>query len=846
MLSLLFLQTALAGDRELYARAIGVIEDHYLHVEDIDRAAMFREAGLQLESRVEWLLVDAAGATLHLTDGTPRPDGGWRADVTLQGDLPAALARLEDAVTGAGPAIDPKLDLRVEILRGIARTLDRHSVILHADGLDRFDERLSGTLSGIGATISPDARGLVVSELVPNAPAQRAGLIAQDRILKIDGVSTVGMTASVASTRIRGVAGSFVTLGLERGGAPLDVRIGREEIAIRNVTAARGPQDVGVVSIDHFSERTGAWLADALGELADMGILANGLIIDLRGNTGGSLLQSAEAADTFLQSGVIVTTAGREGRAVPGLVARIAAEPDAPPYAMPIAVLMDHSTASGSEILAGALARLDRALLLGTNSFGKGTVQKVYELDPHVKLKLTVAEYRLDGERTVNEIGLQPDIALEPVRFLEGRVWYPSPAREWARLPTGTPILWYAVDEGREAPPEIAAHVLLAAAGGGRHDLIDAANAVKGPLGDIEEARLIDAFEARGIDWRAAPPGATGTSSLPTLSLGFSAPPAAGEATELRATLQNRGPAIYRAAVRLSSVNPLWDDCVIPLGFVPPGGTATATTRITPEHGAPARSDQVIATLEADGRAPEALRTEIFATIGGASPMIALRARARTPDGDRVRVAVEVENRGGEALEGVTARFLFPDRPGIELFAGADKPLRIAPRATARVTLDVRVSAEWTEATLPLDLVVESDDYQRLGTFSLDIPRDGRSLRAEPPVLTLGALPAVARPGTLPFHLRATDDRALDHLLVFQGPETMDRRRSEPSVEHRRDKVAYHAATGRRAELDLVLDVVPGANHYVVVAEDDRGLRTVRDLYVLGEDGDAPAAVQAD
>ncbi|MFZ5480072.1 MAG: S41 family peptidase [Myxococcota bacterium] len=825
---------ALAGDQPLYERALGLVDEHYLRPEEIDRVAMFSEAGRQLESRIEWLIVEDAPGRLVLRDGS----GAWREEVELvrEVDLPVALAELEDAVARANLPLDPELDVRVEILRGVVRGLDRHSVILHADGLERFDERLSGTLSGIGATIGLDeARRLWVKDLHLGGPAIRAGLQVNDRITRIDGVRTTGMSTDDATDRIRGLAGTSVTVGVERGEAALDVVIRREEIALRNVTVARGPEDVGLLTIDHFSEQTRTWMADGLAELADMGVLANGLLVDVRGNTGGSLIQSAQAADTFLQSGLIVATVGRDQKPVPSLVARMEAHPENPPYAMPLAVLMDRATASGSEILAGALARLDRALLVGTNSFGKGTVQKVYQLDPAIKLKLTVAEYLLEGDHRVVDVGLQPDLELEEVVFGDGTIWWPSPTRARRHLPPGTPIVRYAATAGDDPPARIAAAIVAAAEGGSRADLLDAANRLKDRLAAEEDARLVAAFRERDVDWTAAP-APPGEPVAVDLALAFSQPPEAGRVVELQATLTNRGPALWRAAIRLESVNPLWDDVVVPIGAVPAGGVASGVTRVLPGALSPARTDRVTVTLEADGVDPTPLDSRTLPVLGGVPVAIAVQLRAHPEEGG-LRVALDLQNRGDRPLAGAIARFRFPDVEGIELGETGSKPVPLPAGRSAKATLHLVVKPSWTERTLPLALEIADEELGTVAVYELALPRDGTPLHLDPPAVSVDPPPQVLAPGATTLRLRAADDRGLDHVVVYGGTESMNRLRAEPTPEYQRDKLAYRAMSGRRGELEVPVEIVPGTNHFQVVAEDRMGLRTVRDVYVLGEDG---------
>jgi len=838
----LLVAPATAGELALYERALQLVDTHYLDPEQLSRPDMLAEAGEQLEGKLEWLLVDAEPGVVALRDG----DGGWSATVRLAdaADLPAALSRLEDAVRAAGRPIDAGVDLRVEILRGITRTLDRHSVVLHAEGLERFDERLSGTLSGVGATISVDDAGLFVREVVAEGPAGRAGLLAGDRLLSVGGVSTVGMVPADATTRIRGLAGSTVELVVRRAEQELRLPIRREEITIKNVKASRGPHGVGVVTIDHFSEQTRVYLLEALGELGDQGLLENGLVIDLRGNTGGSLIQSAQAADTFVGAGLIVGTVGRNGAPVPSLVPRMEAHADSPAYTMPIAVLMDNSTASGSEILAGALGTLDRALLVGATSFGKGTVQKIYQIDPAIKLKLTVAEYLLEGGLRVADGGLVPDVALEEVRVGEDSVWYPSPTRERRRHRPGTPTLRHVAEDDRTL--DVAATLVAAAAGPSRGEVLVSLRELEAELTAAEDARVAAALRERSIDWSAAP-APLDAEPVVEVRWSWSTPPTAGAATVLSATVTNRGPPLHRAALRLESVNPAWDDLVLPLGKLDRGATRTGTVGVALDPGLPTRTDRVAVALEADGISARALPSRDVTTIGEALPPLAITARAapRADDGT-VRVTLDIDNRSDRLLGGLVARFAFPDVDGIELLDARTPPTSVAARSSRQVELRLRVGPDWSAATYPLDVTVSDDRVRRLAAWELALPRDGAAVRLEPPTLTIEAPPTVLPPGTARIKVRATDDRALDHVVVYAGLETVNRARVTPAVEHARDKVAWRAGRGRRADLTLDLPVLAGVNRYVIVAEDKAGLRTVRDVYVLGDEGGGGVTVLPD
>lgn len=839
---LLLLLPAFAADAAPYQRAVSLIEELYLWPEQVDRLGMFVDAGEQLERRIEWLLVEPRGWELVLSDGT----GDWQAQVRLDAttDVPAALARLEETVRTAPRPIDPAVDPRVEILRGMVQRLDRHTTVLHGSSLQRFDERLSGTLTGIGVTLQVADGQLRVGSVQPDSPAARAGIAVGDRVLRIDGLSTVGMGPTDAGGRIRGPAGTPLMLTIGRGAEVFDLALTREAVKLRNVTSAVGPDDVGVVRIEHFSEQTHAWLLRSLDELEAGGSLAEGLVVDVRGNTGGSLLQSADAVDTFVDRGRIVRTVGPDGGPVTGLAPEIDAQDEATRYTGPLVVLMDRKTASGSEILAGALSRMGRALLVGTPSFGKGTVQKVYEVAPGIKLKLTVAEYRLAGDERVTEAGIPPDLVLTEFRFGADGVWYPEPGRERARVGAGTPAIpavfeepgWRpdgSPPEERDDVLEVAARVVSAAEGPNRVELLDALDLLRSRLASAADERLQAVFGLRGIDWSPAPGGAPPPTAHVRARLEVDGTLAAGDAVTLIASVRNDGPDLHRAAIRLRSTSQLWDDRVLPIGRLARGQAGTGTVRIEIPRDAAARADEVEAWLEAQDLPSMPVLRRTLKVDGSLAPELA-GTLALAPDGT---VEILLENRGDLGLDGLVARFAYPGVDGVELVEAETAPMRLSPGHDARTTLRLQVDPRRAEATLPLVLELEAADWGEVASWPVTLPRDGRPVRVQPPTVRVERT-GVSPPGRATLVVTASDDAALDHVVVFAGAETVDRSRWEPRVRYEGDKVAWRPLSGRRAELRVEVPVEPGVNRYEVTVEDRSGLRTETRAYILGRTSD--------
>ncbi len=828
------LTVAVAGDLAAYRGALALVDDHYLWPERIDHPRMFAAAANRLEKRVEPLQVDANEASARLRVG-PR---SWT--VPFRGDLPSALAQLEDAVAASGAEVDEDVDIRAELLKGALSTLDRHTVMLAGEGLERFDERLTGTLSGIGVTLKLVDRAIRIIDVYPNGPAARGGLAVGDRLTRIDGISTEGMLPADATTHIRGRVGTRVRLTVERGEAELDVELERMEITIPNVTGAAGPRGVGVVKIDHFSEQTLTNLERVLNDLREQGLLKVGVVLDLRGNSGGSLSQSARAADVFLDEGRIVTTAGRDGGKVPGLTRGFDARNDSR-FPLPATILLvDHETASGAEILAGALARLDRASMLGETTFGKGTVQTLYEIADGLKLKLTVAEYRVAQDVRVNEVGLAPDLALYPVRLGTQRFWYPDATRLRARRPGTAPILHYPdlgrIDEEDDVL-ELAATILASGTDPTRASVLAAQTTLLPSLSAIQASRLADALGSESLDWSPAP----GPTAPPHVQIGPAAGPLAraGERSDLRFDVVNNGAALFRAAIRLRSTNVDYDDVVVPIGHLLAGETRTVSTTVTPAIDSPSRVDRLVGVLECDGCTPMAVLDDTVAVEGGAQP--GLHAAARLADG---AVEVTLQNRGSITLTGVRVNIPFPDLAGVELGAADDLEHTLVPGAQVVVRQRITLSAD---TALALRLEVRADGWSELADWSLPIGHDGAVTTRDPPVVTVSAPRTRQAPGSSMIQVNAVDADGIDHLTVWAGPERVDRLRWDASVDWEEEKVAWRGDFGRRAHLAVVVPIVSGTNRIVVVAEDTHGVRTRRTLYVYGageHDDDGVALTQ--
>jgi carboxyl-terminal processing protease len=298
---------------------------------------------------------------------------------------------------------------------GLVAKLDPHSVFMRPDVYKAMHDEAIGEFDGLGLEVSVEGDALVVVTPVADSPAERAGLHPGDRILSIDGESTRDMTLGDALQRMRGAPGTKVVLEIMREGfqAPLKLTLVRDRVRMQSVEWR--PLDVerriAYVRVKAFQDRTDRAIRKALDDAraAFKGEIA-GLVLDLRNDPGGLLQQAVRVSDLWLSQGVIVSI---EGRSKSNVEIERAHEKETEP-AYPIVVLVNKGTASASEIVAGALQDHARAVLMGTQTFGKGSVQSIIELEDGSGLKLTVARYFTPKHRSIHGRGIAPDVVVEP------------------------------------------------------------------------------------------------------------------------------------------------------------------------------------------------------------------------------------------------------------------------------------------------------------------------------------------------------------------------------------------------------------------------------------------------
>ena len=299
-------------------------------------------------------------------------------------------------------------------IQGMLTDLDPHSTFLNRKNFRDMQVQTKGEFGGLGIEVTMEGGYVKVVSPIDDTPAYRAGIKAGDLITHLDGEHVQGLTLSKAVEKMRGPINSDIKLTIRREGTePFDVTITRDKIQIRSVRH-RIEDDAGYLRITNFSERTEDGVRRAIEKIKDkLGDKLVGYIIDLRNNPGGLLDQAVSVSDAFLEQGEIVSTRGRNK----DNAQRYHATPGDLTDGMPLVVLINSGSASASEIVAGALQDHRRAVVLGTKSFGKGSVQTIIPLGRSGAIKLTTQRYYTPSGRSIQATGIEPDIDVVQARI---------------------------------------------------------------------------------------------------------------------------------------------------------------------------------------------------------------------------------------------------------------------------------------------------------------------------------------------------------------------------------------------------------------------------------------------
>lgn len=676
------------------SRAIALIRDHYVDPDKIAPPLMLEEALQAVARLVPEMLVDAPR---QAHSQQPRSLRVRVADAELAVPLAPVtdLYRLDWSLLQAVrfvadqlPTDVPASQVEYVAVNGMLSTLDPYSHMLDPDAWRDMQTNTGGNFGGLGIVILASDGLLLVQSVIEGSPAQRAGLQAGDEIHQIDGEDTVNMTVDDAVDRLRGEVGTPARLAVKRQGwaKPQEVVVVRAVIHLQSVEWKVLDNGIAYAKVKAFQRGTADELAEAVQAMLRGGA-QNGLVLDLRDNPGGLLDEAVRMGDLFIAKGpaVITVTGGqrqRDERLVSG---------QGPLTQMPLAVLINGHSASASEVVAGALKYSNRAIVLGEQSFGKGSVQVPYEIGEGA-LKLTVAKYLVPGDISIHGIGITPDVGLqfvsatrEQVRLFGGPHYSRSLERTRARMAVHAPakplhnlrILLpeaRAADKGSGLPvdgpaeaierePRERAATLLRRSGHARASVTLAG--IQVDLADMARAddlELVQHLRRQGIDWRAGDRVSDPQLRVQIAGTAADAEIDAGDVLRLAVTLTNTGKKpLHRLHVLTQCDDPSLDDHEQLVGLLEPGANRTVNlrVRISMRHGdlqVPVtivaaqdgavlpQSDRVIVTIHGKEEPAFAFRY----TLDDQSPAQAATQRADgvLQPGEQAELRVEVRNGG--------------------------------------------------------------------------------------------------------------------------------------------------------------------------------------------------------
>jgi len=293
-------------------------------------------------------------------------------------------------------------------VQGMLRALgDRWSAYYTPGEFAQFSQGLDGSYSGIGVWVrSTPHHGLVIDSVQPGSPAASAGLLAGDQITAVAGSPTRGESVDAVVAALRGPDGTSVTVSIDRGGATQVLTVDRVTLVVHDVQTQQLADGVTLIRVAAFTRGVGRQVRDAVARLGAQ--TSGGVVLDLRGNPGGLLDEGVEVASVFLDGGPVVSYQ-RRGHGVRTLTANPGGD-----TSIPLVVLVDGATASAAEVVAGALQDRNRAVIVGSRTYGKGSVQEPTRLSDGSALELTVGRYRTPNGRMIDGKGVEPDVYVDP------------------------------------------------------------------------------------------------------------------------------------------------------------------------------------------------------------------------------------------------------------------------------------------------------------------------------------------------------------------------------------------------------------------------------------------------
>lgn len=854
------------------ARTAAIIGRHYYDAERIKPVKMLQEGFFSLSKKIPEMLVEFPEETsgsfkIGIAGQSKEIDMG-----DSQSSLNGILQPTADAFAFIAGAYHGDVDLadrEYAFINGMLKPLDPHSNLLTPEVFDEFKTQTEGEYGGLGIVVGMKEDELTVIAPLEGTPAAKAGIQTDDKILEIDHLPTINMPLSEAVDRLRGEVNSHVTLTLSRKNKePWEENLTRSKIVIESVKSkmvARGAKKIGVLSVRGFQEDTYADLESAVRKMTASHL--DGIVLDLRNNPGGLLDQSLEMADLFLDHGEILYTVGAEN----GNEEITHARSNNDILNVPMVVLVNQGSASAAEIVAGALKNNDRAVIMGVQTFGKGSVQSLFGLPDGASIKLTIAQYLTPGRVSIQAIGITPDIRLIPSlvkqnefdlkddtpfgeadleehlenRFaLQTKSYFNLPYLQLEKTKEESEYT-ITINEQKDYPLTLAMKLLSEAHHADKPSMLKEALPLLRQETEAQDEQIAKALKKEGIDWTKN----LGTNSS---SLQFSskfmaqkgntplADLKAGEEVTWEVTAANKGGQDVSQLIGVvHSENPLINEREFVFGKLKKGATFTSTVSFkVPEDILSFQEPVTINFFAGDTslNTPLKVATQF---VEKPKPVFAYRYKIfddgtfgskgnnnHIPEkGETIALDLTLKNSSANPSGPVIVNLANFKENQIFLREGRITVGPMAPGTEAETHLLFQIGKAFSKNALKLELSV-LDKPTRAGFVDhLEFPLSTTE-GFDPPQGVLQVAPLIqiskleSQGNTLHLSGTAHDDRALSDLMIYAGGK----------------KIFYKAAVGnsKLIPFDIPISLENGVNFIAIDARDDRKFVTEKTLTIMG------------
>jgi len=860
---------------KLVDRTLAAVGRHYVDPAEINAQEMLDKALDAIQKLVPDVIVrDRTSGQLSVTAGLATKRIKVKSTNRLS-ELASALEEVLDFVTkhyDSEDQIEPQ-EIEYAAIEGMLETLDPHSNFLTPKIYKEFRVGTTGKFGGLGIVISIKDGMLTVISPLEGTPAYRAGVAAGDRIMQIDDESTINMSLTDAVNKLRGDVGTKVTIVVERTGQPpKNISLKRAVINIESVQHSLLAEDgkrIGYIKLKNFQDNTDDDVITAMTEFHKNGAELDGLILDLRNNPGGLLNISSEIADLFLSEGVIVSTVGQRGRVLDKTKANErGTEPD-----YPIVVLINEGSASASEIVAGALAENDRALVAGRRSFGKGSVQTIFNLGDDAALKLTIAEYKPAGTESIQLVGITPDIELVPAtvdadamniikdelpteRELEMqfdkkkinksekeesqslfRLSYLKPKEDKEALEERSRKEYQKKpDVSGDFPVEFARRLIAQAGSPSRKEMLKKSEGIAKQMQSEQQGSIDEALGALGIDWSKAK-----ASGNPRLDITYYitkdgkrvTKARAGDKVRLELTATNRGTGPFSRLIGVGESESVFlEGREFPFGRIEPGQSRKFSSPIELPESLPRQDLTMQLTFtEANGVTPEPVNVvvpiESIPHPAFAFKMILAgqaKGRPLPTNGASIPLSVDITNIGLGTSDSETVATL-SNECGEKLFIqnGRVKLGSLPPKGSRKAQFAFRINGKPEEACA-VKLTVADLKHMKMLVKKVDLDIAEGALRPEAgklygaPLISVNDYPTTTSKSTVIITGTVKDSDPIRDFYLFVG----DR------------KVAYIPNTDKVTSMPfkVAIPLEEGENNIAIGARDIQDIANMRYLVI--------------